>query len=373
MLIKRPAVKIVQGNLIFYATSFKVSHLMQQNFYRVDKLDIEDKLSGFQRVLDDNRAKKLASYLEVGIEKGDAFLPTSVFLATDKGIPYDESKYELTIDLREIGSFNVVDGQHRIEGLKLAAEKNPKIMDFEISANIAVELDDITQMAHFLIVNTTQKSVDKSVEQQIIARLTDMVDMKDIPTLPRWIERLVQRGEDSVALKIANYLNTERDSPWCGKIRMANEGKSNTSIDQKSFVTIIKNHLLSASNPLSSVHDTDKKNQIIKNYWRAISSLLQQGDQETVLFKTIGLEIFSMVSITMFHKLMGHGNFKEETIKNELQKALEALPSEYHQVKYPEWWQRGRGASDVNKSAARKIAHEISRAMSNNENGKIVL
>lgn len=373
MIIKRPAVKIVQGNLIFYATSFKVSHLMQQNFYRVDKLDVEDKHSGFQRVLDENRAKKLSSYLEQGIEKGDAFLPTSVFLATDKSIAFDESKNELTIDLGKIGSFNVVDGQHRIEGLKLAAEKNPKIGEFEISANIAVELDDITQMAHFLIVNTTQKSVDKSVEQQIIARLTEMVDMKDIPTLPRWIERLVQRGEDSVALKIANYLNTEKDSPWFGKIRMANEGKADTSIDQKSFVNIIKTHILSASNPINSIHDTDKKNQIIKNYWRAISSLLQEGDQETVLFKTIGLEIFSMVSITMFHKLMGQGNFKEETIKNEFQKAFESLPTEYHQIKYPQWWQRGQGASDVNKSAARKIAHELSRSMSNNENGKIVL
>jgi hypothetical protein len=27
-------------------------------------------------------------------------------------------------------------------------------------------------MAHFLIVNTTQRSVDKAIEQQIVARLT---------------------------------------------------------------------------------------------------------------------------------------------------------------------------------------------------------
>jgi DGQHR domain-containing protein len=371
MIIKRPAVRVIQGNLIFFATSFKVSHLMQQNFYRVDKLDVEDKHSGFQRILDENRAKKLANYLEQGIERGDAFLPTSVFLATDKKIAFDEAKNELLIDLDQIGSFNVVDGQHRIEGLKIAAERNPKIAEFEISANIAVDLDDITQMAHFLIVNTTQRSVDKSVEQQIIARLTEMVDVKDIPTLPRWIERLVQKGEDSVALKIANYLNTEKDSPWFGKIKMANETNSDTSINQKSFVNIIKDHILSASNPINSITDTDKMNQIIKNYWRAISSLLQNGEQETVLYKTIGLEIFSMVSITMFHKLLAQGNFKEETIKKEFQKAFEVLPSDFQQIRFPQWWQRGQSASNINKSAARKIAHEISKAMSSNENGVI--
>src|SRR3989344_1429537 len=111
--IKRPAVKITQGNLIFFATSFKVSHLLEQNFYRIDKLDSKDSNSGFQRLLDENRAKKLAKYLQEGIEDGDAFLPTSVFLATDKKIPFNELKYEIEIDIDTIGSFNVVDGQHR--------------------------------------------------------------------------------------------------------------------------------------------------------------------------------------------------------------------------------------------------------------------
>ena len=49
---------------------------------------------------------------------------------------------------------------------------------FEIPVNIAVNLDDISQMCHFLMVNTTQRSVDKSIEQQIVARLTKMVGLE---------------------------------------------------------------------------------------------------------------------------------------------------------------------------------------------------
>ena len=47
----------------------------------------------------------------------------------------------------------------------------------------------------FLIVNTTQKSIDKAVEQQIYSRLA-MLNFEDIPTLPRWIQNQVNKGED---------------------------------------------------------------------------------------------------------------------------------------------------------------------------------
>ena len=371
MIIKRPAVKVTQGKLIFFATSFKVSHLIQQNFYRVDKLDVDNSQSGFQRVLDENRAKRLAKYLSEGVTDGDAFLPTSVLLATDKTIPYDEATHEISIDLSTIGSFNVVDGQHRIEGLIIAAKENPRVLDFEISANIAIELDDVNQMCHFLIVNTTQKSVDKSVEQQIVARLTSMIDIKDIPTLPKWIRRQVVRGEDREALLIANYLNTEKDSPWFGKIKMANETKDGTSIEQKSFVQSTKMYLLTSSNPLNQITDFNKRNHILKNYWIAIASLLTIPDTETVIFKTIGLEIFNLISPTIFQKLLLLGSFTVGTFKNELSKALENLPTEYQHLRSAEWWIRGHGASDLNKSAARKIANELNKAITAKESGEI--
>ena len=61
----------------------------------------------------------------------------------------------------------------------LAAEKDPSLDDFEIPVNIAVNLDAISQMAHFLIVNTTQRSVDRAIEQQIVARLTNLIEFAE--------------------------------------------------------------------------------------------------------------------------------------------------------------------------------------------------
>ena len=244
--ITRPAALVRQGSLQLYATSLKVSDLKRPNFYTISKLDPADGGPGYQRLLHEGRAKRLADYLLDGQIEKDAFLPTSIFLATNKDIAFDSATNTITFNVNQIGPFNVVDGQHRIAGLVLAAERNPEMLEFEVPVNIAVSLDEISQMCHFLIVNTTQRSVDRAIEQQIVARLTKMIGLEKTPTMPRWIRRQVEKGEDARALAVANYLNDDPASPWCGKIRMANDEGDGATINQKSFITSLRHHVFSA-------------------------------------------------------------------------------------------------------------------------------
>lgn len=164
----------------------RVRDLVSEGFYSVETLDpINPNDKGYQRLLNTSRAKKLADYVVKGQDSKDAFLPTSVFLATDRNIEFDEHDHTIEIDTDLVGPFSVVDGQHRLEGLKMAAERDDRVLSFEVPVNIAINLPKIAQMCHFLIVNTTQKSVDKAVEQRIIARLSDALDVEDLPSLPR--------------------------------------------------------------------------------------------------------------------------------------------------------------------------------------------
>lgn len=366
MILKKPAVRVKQGDLTIYATSLLVKDLMIPNFYQIEKLDSSNSSSGFQRVLDKTRTKRLADYILDAWKDQDAFLPTSIFLATDKDVFFDDEKNEITFEVEKVCPFNVVDGQHRVEGLIEAAKQNPEIGDFELVANIAVNLDDVSQMCHFLIVNTTQKAVDRAVEQQIISRLTGMVDIEDIPTLPKWIQRQVMKGEDREALVITNYLNTEIDSPWYQKIRMANEGKEDSNtINQKSFVQSIKTYILSSNNPLAAESDIDRRNKILKNYWKAVDELLvkEESESQTVVYKTIGLELFNIISATVFMKLYNEKNFTVDRIKAMLQHGFVNLPNEHLSIQNPDWWESGGGASGVNKAAVRHIATELNKAM----------
>jgi DGQHR domain-containing protein len=375
--ITRPAAMVRQASLKLYATSIKVADLKLPNFYTISKLDPDEGGPGYQRLLSQSRAKRLADYLLDGQAEGDAFLPTSIFLATNKDIPFDSTTNTITFDVSAVGPFNVVDGQHRIAGLIAAADENSALLQFEIPVNIAVCLDDVSQMCHFLIVNTTQRSVDKAVEQQIVARLTRMIDLEDMPTIPRWIRRQVEKGEDARALVVADYLNTDPLSPWYGKIRMANDDESTgVTINQPSFVKSLIKYVLSSNNPLSNPEFDAKRNQILRNYWTAVVELLidEQSPKPSVIFKTTGVDLFHIVSATVFTILANQRDFKKDTIKALLKRGFGNLSAESIGMSSPEWWQRGGAASGLNSAAVRKLATALNHALNVQEDvGKIVL
>lgn len=366
MLIKRPASKIQQGNLCLFSTSLRVKDLKVANFFQIDTLDSGLGV-GYQRVLNESRAKRLSEYLLDGHKEKEAFLPTSIFLATDKLLPFDEQTNTITIDTEKVGAFNVVDGQHRIRGLILAAEKDPSMEVFEVPVNIAIGLDEISQMCHFLIVNTTQKSVDGAVEQLIVARLTDMINFQKMPVLPRWIQRQVDRGEDQRALALVNFLNTSLESPWRGRVQMANEEdeSGSSSVSQKSFVTSIKKYVLVPSNPLGGpAWSAEKQQKALLNYWRAISRLLvDREDEVSVVFRTNGLELFHGASAAVFLHLANRQDFKETTIISLLTHAFENLPAEFLGMAQSAFWYRGSTASGLNRAATRKYSNALAAAI----------
>jgi DGQHR domain-containing protein len=375
--ITRPAALVRQASLKLYATSIKVSDLKLPNFYTISKLDPEEAGSGYQRLLNQGRAKRLADYLLDGQAEGDAFLPTSIFLATNQDIPFDPTTNTITFDVAVVGPFNVVDGQHRIAGLIAAAERDAALLQFEIPVNIAAGLDDVSQMCHFLIVNTTQRSVDKAVEQQIIARLTQMIDLEDMPTIPRWIRRQVEKGEDAKALAVANFLNTDSLSPWYGKIRMANDDESTgISINQPSFVKSLIKYVFSSNNPLSNPEFDSKRNVILRNFWNAVVELLvdDQCEKPSVIFKTTGVDLFHIVSATVFTILANQKDFKKETVKALLARGFENLAGDSVGMSSREWWQRGGAASGLNSAAVRKLATALNHAINVQDDvGKIEL
>ena len=361
--MKIPAARVRQGDLVLYATSMKVRDLVSEGFYSVETLDPDDNNDkGYQRLLNKTRAKKLADYIVKGQDSRDAFLPTSVFLATDKGINFDDESSTIEFNISAVGPFSVVDGQHRLEGLKMAAEKDSRVLDFEVPVNIAVNLPKIHQMCHFLIVNTTQKSVDKGVEQRIVARLTDALDVEDLPSLPKWILNTVEKGEVDKAIKYVDYLNDTEGSPWFGKISMANTDTKSGSINQRSFVQHIVRYVITANNPLIIVNDFEKEKKIFLNYWTAISSILDDGDSAT-LYKTISVEMFCRFSIPFFMKCHDRGSFSVKTMTALLQSCLENVEGEYVGVGHPDWWTTGGQAGRLNSGAVGLVTQELTRAL----------
>ena len=361
--ITRPASLIRQGDLTLYATSLKVSDLIIPNFYSIERLDPDNaNEKGYQRLLNKGRAKKLADYIVAGQETRDAFLPTSIFMATDKNISFNPANNTIDIDIREIGPFNIVDGQHRVEGLKMAADKDKRVLEFEIPVNIAINLSEIEQMCHFLIVNTTQKSVEEGVAQRIRARLTRAMGVDDTPNLPKWIFSSVQKGEDEKALQYVDFLNNENDSPWKNKIIMANDETGDGSINQKSFVKAIKKYILVANNPVFNTETEDRQHRILMNYWKSITNIL--GDDEpSVLFKYNGVELFSKFCVPFFNKMVNMPDYKVSTMQALLEQVFDNVDGDAAGVGHTDFWIKGGTASGLNTGALSKINTEMIKAL----------
>lgn len=367
--IRKPAIKIEQGKRSLFLTSFSVRDFMRDNFYRVDRLDVTGS-TGMQRLLNTSRARRFSKDIVDADICNEAFLPTSVFLATSGSIGYDEEKAELFFESAEhagICPLDVVDGQHRIEGLKMAAKENDKLLDFPISVIIAHNLTEADKMLQFVTVNTKQQAVSDGVAQHIIARFTKMMEVEKLPYLPEWLKKEAEKGSDAKALDIVRYLNSEASSPWNGRIILADEPrKPQHTVNQASFVKSIKKNILSKNHPLNHF-EYDKQKAILRNYWIAIRKIFVEPSDDaisnSVVFKYTGMEFFHIISTPIINYLARDRSYTEEAIKKCILSTENYLTPDVADMMSPDFWKTGSGASGLNASSAGKRAASFAEAL----------
>ncbi len=369
--IRKPAVQILQGKRSLFLTCLTVRDF-SDGFYRVDRLDVQA-AEGMQRLLNTARVRSFSKDILGAADQNAVFLPTSIFLATRGSINYDEKSRELFFDSDHshgVCPLDVVDGQHRIEGLKKAAQDNKELLDFPVATIIATEMSEAEKMLQFVTVNTKQQTVDKGVAQHIIARFTAMIDIEELPYLPSWIEKNAERGDDARALEIAKYFNTDKESPWMGLIQFADEEKNKChTIRQATFITSVKRTLLARNHPLNNIPE-EKRLGILRNYWKAIQEIfvnptgtLDDGRQYTVCFKYTGLEFFHSISSTVINILAKNRTYTVEAMKKCIKSAEEYLGTDAVKIMSPEYWQIGQGAGELNASGRQKMVAAFSNAL----------
>lgn len=395
--IRKPAVPIQQGGRTLYLTAFTVRDIMRDDLYRVDRLDVQEE-TGMQRLLNKTRARSFARDFADADRHNQAFLPTSVFWATEGSVSYDEQTKEIFFDDVEhsgVCPFDVVDGQHRLEGLKEAAGSNERLLDFPISVVIAHKMNEAERMLQFLIVNTKQQPVDQGVAQFITARFTQMDGVQDLPYLPSWLEKEVKRGSDDQALQIARKLNNDETSSWRGRIQFADEPKSQRhTITQRSFVAAVKRLVLNPHHPYNDLPlQPEKRVAVLINYWNAVDTLFlhqppmptpasdsaspaitvfrRQADfrrrddarTNSIVYKSNGVEFFLSVFSSVLTALARERQFTQDAIVRCLESAAEHLEPHALQVMSPEFWKSGGGASNLNRSGVRDLASAFRTAI----------
>lgn len=217
-----------------------------------EKKNSLDSYLGIQRELAENRIKEIGNY----VKTIDATFPTSIILAIDSkeksidGVSiedldpdyvadnYDKIEVEPNLEFDEVSSelklkanrkiAKILDGQHRIEGLRRGFENldTEAIPDFEFNVTIFLDLDIDDQAQVFSIINKAQTKVNKSLVYDLY-------------------EYAKSRSPQKTSHDIVRLLYKDRDSPFYKKIKILGKAvnKDLETIAQATIVELIMNYI----------------------------------------------------------------------------------------------------------------------------------
>lgn len=192
----------------FYITSIPATKLVDICF-SFPAVYGSDSLTGIQRGINEERVEKIKKFCLTE----NAMFPSSVILSVNylkTGMIAEKDRWYIQQDTlyvpEKLEMASIVDGQHRIEGIKKAIESGELKGDFDIVCSLYFELPAPEQAELFSTINFNQQKVDKSLAYQLFGYDLDSKDST------YW-------APDTLAIYISRLLEKEKDSPFKGKIR----------------------------------------------------------------------------------------------------------------------------------------------------------
>lgn len=262
--VSYPAIKCVQNDHVFYVSVMNSNDLDEMCFVSRRK---EDSDKGFQRLLSEKRAKEIAYYLD----NNKGVIPSAIIVSAQPiaKLEFDETNGKIRIE-RKQNSLLVLDGQHRLYGMK-TAEKN-----YDIPVVIFSHLNTQDEIRQFIDINTTQKGVPSAL----------ILDIKG----PAGTETKVEERQRDLFDKL------NKDSVLAGEM-LPNESKTG-KISRTSFNSATK--AIYESGPMSGKTD-EQIYKAVKNYLEAVLSVFRlSGKTGAKLTKNI---IFRAV-MTVFNDVV---------------------------------------------------------------------
>lgn len=228
----------------FPSESDYYSHLVEQN-----KVTISDK--DFQRKYSDSRVGEISKFLE---SEDYAFFPNTIIANCDLVNDLESFDPERFPDIASLSQFEylpeqlsffskseekceifipftsdsllIIDGQHRLEGLKKA--DNNKLGEYELLVAFILGYDRSVIAQQFYTINHEQKPVNKSLLYHLMGEFSTDLD------------------ELTFSHKIVKALNEVESSPFFQRIKMLGTAPSDMSSGQKQQLSISLAFLIDA-------------------------------------------------------------------------------------------------------------------------------
>lgn len=215
--LKVPYLMVKQAHREFVLTKLPVGILTNISYTAVRGQS--DERGAVQRLLNTRRIASVRNFtLKVGEYPGAVILNW-----VNKENPIRKDDGHLLFS-NIAASAQIIDGQHRLAGIKEAIKESPQIAKFEIPVVIYENLSTRECADLFLSINTEQKTVPRSL----------VFDLYDVAS-EAIVDAAAVRARD-----IALYLNEDEKSPYLDNIKFPGLTRRRGGIELSTIVTAIK-------------------------------------------------------------------------------------------------------------------------------------
>lgn len=291
-----PFIVVNQKEHTFKLTSLPAGLLTRISYAAVRRKDEEP--GAVQRVLNGARISGIKDF---AIRMGD--FPASIVLNWNSGVLVTNvDKIEIP-DLPKLAQ--IIDGQHRVAGLKSAIEEDPSVEDYEIPVAIYEGLDTAKSARIFISINTEQRPAPKSLVFDLYGvTSSDLMDPSAI------------RSSD-----IVGHLSSE-GQPYYTWIKLPNQDRQRGGVALSTAVSAIK-PLVDAKGILEQVGITELEVQkaIFSNYFSALrSSYGKEWDEKSnaFIYASGFIGAIEFFRSHLFDYCKGKGSFETSTIRDSL-------------------------------------------------------
>lgn len=304
-------IKVEQPIGTFYLTSLKASILAK--IATVNRRN--ESPDAVQREQSESRIKEISKYCG----DSDATFPTPIIIAVNESaqIKIDEDSSQFLFNEDEVIG-EVIDGQHRLEGLKMSNH----ITRFELPVVFMFNLYPEEKAYVFSIINSKQTRVNMSLIYDLFALST-------------------KRSPYKTCHEIARALNKEENSPFHNRLKMLGkkeEGQDLASLSQGTFIKYLVELISKKPDEDTRKLKREEKLIISENEQKCVLREYFIEGQDTVIYKII-LNLFSAVQNT----------FKEEWSQPDTYILSKAIGFGSIIKAFPEIYKKGVAEQDLSE------------------------
>ncbi len=216
MTFTTKVLKLSHKNIDYFLCKIKGAKLANMTY--VARRREHEEEGAVQRILNKSRISGIKDFLISG-----GYFPNNVILnfVIDTQVTIEGDTASISEDYRIA---QIIDGQHRIEGIKEAIKGDPSIGEIEFPVIFGIGLSTAQCAEIFLSINTEQKVVPKSL-------IYDLYGLTNVTNRDFSIDR-----SNDIAIK----LNEDVKSPYSGYIKFPSSKKFKGGIQLATVVTNLK-------------------------------------------------------------------------------------------------------------------------------------